>query len=287
MKFFPLLMLVLSFPVWAKWSVSTYNVRNFDKDPREGRTDLVELAKIIKDVQSDVMAFEEIVNQKAFADLVRKNLPGYVYEISECGGGGKQHLAVVYNQKSFELVGKSEDLSFSGGRNECGSLRPVLLVTLKNKALNTNFTFAAVHLKAGGNESSFSQRWQQYQKLQALAKSREKENLIILGDFNSTGYNIKDQDYNKFEDFIAAAKLRTMTETLGCTNYWPGLTGGNEYQSSILDHIVVQDRNVASVQGVKVGAHCAQHECRPMSPDMLGRSFEAVSDHCPVQVTFK
>ena len=57
MKFSLLLILLLSTPGWAKWSVSTFNIRNFDKDFRQGRTDLEELARILKDVKSDVMAF--------------------------------------------------------------------------------------------------------------------------------------------------------------------------------------------------------------------------------------
>lgn len=287
MKFSLLFALLISSPLWAKWSVTTYNIRNFDKDMSAGRTDLVELAKIIKDVQSDVMAFEEVVNKKAFDDLVKKNLPGYAYQISGCGGGGKQHLAVVYNTKTFEFISKKEDLSFSGSFSECGSLRPVFLVTLKNIASKTNYTFGAVHLKAGGNQSAFSQRWEQYAKLEKLSKTYEKENLILLGDFNSTGYNIKDQDFVKFEEFINDAGLRTMTETLGCTNYWMGTVGGPEFQSSILDHIIVQDKNVAQVTSTRVGAHCAKTECRPARPSELGTSYESVSDHCPVQVQFK
>ena len=287
MKFSALFILLLSLPGWAKWSVATYNIRNFDNDPRLGRTDLNELGKIIKEVKSDVMAFEEVVNQKAFADLIKKNLPGYVYEISSCGGFGKQHLAVVYNPKTFEFVGRTEDLTFSGGGNDCGSLRPVLFVTLKNIASKTDYTFGAVHLKAGGNDTAFSQRWKQYTKLKTISVTRSKENLILLGDFNTTGYNIKDQDYVKFEQFITSAKMRTMTETLGCTNYWEGLEGGDEYQSSILDHIVINDRNVNKVASVKIGAHCARTDCRPTTPTNLGRSYQAVSDHCPVQVSFK
>lgn len=287
MKFSLLFALLLSFPVWAKWSVTTYNIRNFDKDFSAGKTDLVELAKIIKDVESDVMAFEEVVNKKAFDALIKKNLPGHVYEISGCGGGGKQHLSVVYNPKTFEFVSKKEDLSFSGDFSACGSLRPVFLVTLKNKANKKNYTFGVVHLKAGGNQNAFSQRWQQYLKLVELANAYKNENLILLGDFNSTGYNIKDQDFVKFEEFISDAGLRTMTETLGCTNYWAGTAGGPEFQSSILDHIVVQDKNVPDVTSARVGAHCARTECRPARPSELGTSYENVSDHCPVQVQFK
>lgn len=287
MKFSVLVMLLISLPGWAKWSVSTYNIRNFDKDPDAGAVNLVELGKIIKDVKSDVMAFEEVVNTVAFDNLIKKNLPGYVYEISKCGGFGKQNLAVVYNPKVFELVGRTEDMSFSGKPQGCGSLRPVLLVTLKHLATSKSYTFGAVHLKAGGNDAAFKQRWEQYLKLEKLSKTYAKSDLILLGDFNTTGYNIKDEDFERFESFISASGLRTMSEQIGCSNYWTGTLGGEEFQSSILDHIVLQDKNVSSVESVRVGAHCARTECRPATPADLGLSFESVSDHCPVQVSFK
>lgn len=284
---FALLFLLLSTAGWAKWSVSTYNIRNFDSDPDAGKTDLVELGRIIKDVQSDVMAFEEVINKSAFDDLVKKNLNGYQYKISDCGGFGKQHLAVVYNPKVFEYVTHEEDLSFSGNGNACGSLRPVFLVTLKHKETQSNYTFGVVHLKAGGNRRAMEQRWKQYQLLSKLAGKFGGKNLILLGDFNTTGYNIKDADYDKFETLINVSSLRTMSEELGCTNYWSGTAGGNEFQSSVLDHIIVQDKNVKGVESVRVAAHCAKFDCRPTAPQELGLSFESVSDHCPVQVTFR
>lgn len=287
MKFSLLLILLLSFPGWAKWSVSTYNIRNFDRDPDAGQTDMKELAKIIKEIKSDVMVFEEIVNENAFASMISKNLSGYEYEISDCGGFGRQKLAVAYNPSTFSLVAHTEDLSFSGSRDGCGSLRPVLLITLKHLESKTNYTFGAVHLKAGGNDRAMSQRWQQYEKLEKLSAQYTRENLILVGDFNTTGYNIKNEDFERFEDFINGSRMRTTTEAIGCTNYWTGTLGGEEYESSILDHIVVQDKNYSSVENVKVAAHCARTECRPATPAELGASFESVSDHCPIKVTFK
>jgi endonuclease/exonuclease/phosphatase family metal-dependent hydrolase len=287
MKFSLLIMLLLSFPGWAKWSVTTYNIRNFDKDPLAGKTDIVELRKVIKDVKSDVMVFEEIVNAEAFEVFMKKELPDYEFEISDCGGGGRQLLVVAYNLKTFEFVRTLEDLTFSGSTTGCGSLRSVLLVTLKHKETKKDYTFGAVHLKAGGDSRSFKKRWEQYKKLESLAKEYTKENLILLGDFNTTGYNIKDADFVKFEDFMNRSGLRTMSETLGCSSYWTGTLGGPEFQSSLLDHIVIQDKILSSVESARVTSHCAAMDCRPVLPENLGRSFSGVSDHCPIQVTFK
>lgn len=288
MKFSLLVLLLLSTTTWAKWSVTTYNIRNFDNDMREGRTDLVELARIIKSSQGDVMAFEEVVNIKAFETMMKSNLPGYAYKITACGGGGKQQLAIAYNQQIFEYVNSTEDRTFSGSSDgKCGSLRPVLLVDLLHKTTKKVYTFAAVHLKAGGDDRSMSQRWKQYLLMEGLAEDFAQKNLILLGDFNTTGYSIKDRDYTKFEDFLGTSGLRTVSENLGCTSYWHGGLGANEYQPSILDHIVVQDKNMDAIAEVKLGAHCAQSKCRPATPSDLGVSYESVSDHCPIQVTFK
>lgn len=287
MKLTLVILLLLSSSVWAKWSVTTYNIRNFDRDPGSGRTDLVELGKIIKSVKSDVMAFEEVVNKEAFKKLIAANLPGFQYSISNCGGFGKQHLAVVYDPNVFEYGHEMEDLSFTGSEGKCGSLRPVFLVTLTHKATKKIYTFGAVHLKAGGNSRAMATRWGQYAKLEGLASRYSGENLILLGDFNTTGYNIKNEDYVKFENLLSSSGLRSMAESIGCTNYWSGTQGGEEYESSILDHVVVQDKVMKQIDGVKVAAHCARTQCRPATPADLGISFQSVSDHCPVQVTFK
>ncbi|MFP5385865.1 MAG: endonuclease/exonuclease/phosphatase family protein [Bacteriovoracia bacterium] len=274
-------------PAEAKWSVTTYNIRNFDQDYQAGQTDLNELGRIIREVQSDVMAFEEVVNRRAFDALIRKNLPGYQYKVSSCGGFGKQNLAVVFNQKTFEYVEHEEDLSLSGSSTGCGSLRPLFLVTLRHRSSKQIYTFGAAHLKAGGSPRAFAQRWQQYEKLEKVSRNYDNKNLILLGDLNTTGYNIKNEDYRKFEDFISSAGLRTMTENIECTNYWTGTSGGSEYQPSILDHIIIQDKLVKSVESVRIAAHCSKLDCRPATPEELGVSFESVSDHCPLQVTFK
>jgi endonuclease/exonuclease/phosphatase family metal-dependent hydrolase len=281
-------LLFVSTQVWAKWSVSTFNIRNFDKDPSAGQTNLAELQKVINFAKSDVMAFEEVVNVTAFKSLMAVTLPDYKYEISSCGGFGKQQLALAYDPKVFTWVSSAEDRTFSGpSASACGSLRPLFLVTLEQKTTKKLFVFGVAHLKAGGDARAFSQRWDQYKKLKKIAATHETKDLILLGDFNTTGYNIKNEDYVQFEEFLSEGNLRTMSENVGCTSYWEGTDGGAEQESSILDHIVLQNKNAALVQDVIVGSHCAKMACRPATIAELGVTYQAVSDHCPVQVIFK
>jgi len=287
MKLYLIVALFLCHSAWARWSVTAYNIRNFDKDPGAGQTNITLLGSTIKEFKSDVMTFIEVINVEAFKKLIQQNLPGYTITHSQCGGTGRQKLAIVFDSTKFELVNSTEDLSFSSQSNECGSLRPVFLVTLKEKSSKKSYTFGAVHLKAGGSERAMKQRWIQYEKLKVLVDKLANQNVILMGDFNTTGYNIKDQDYVQFEDFLNQKKFRTTSESLGCTSYWEGTLGNGQHQSSILDHIVLKDSQMSEVAEVSLGAHCAELSCRPATPKELGATYESVSDHCPIKVTFK
>ncbi len=288
MKFSFLFLLLLSTTTWARWSVTTYNIRNFDDDSGAGPTNIQELAKVIRNVQSDVMAFEEVVDVPEFERLIKSVLPGYEIVLSTCGGFGKQNLGVVYNPRVFKFLSKNEDRSFTGGNSgACGNLRPVMLVGLEHIQSRVPFVFGVVHLKAGSDERSVAVRWQQYEMLKRLSKALERQNLILLGDFNTTGYISKNEDYVRFEDFLSSSRLRAATENIACTNYWQGTLGGPEFQPSILDHVILQDRHVSQIEMVGVAAHCAKRQCRPSLPQDLGATFQSVSDHCPVKVSFK
>jgi endonuclease/exonuclease/phosphatase family metal-dependent hydrolase len=212
MKFSFLLTMLFTTEVWA-WSLTTFNMRNFDNDRTAGRTNIAELVRVLQAVPSDVFAFEEVVNEKAFDDFAKKHMPHYEYKISTCGGFGKQKLAIVYNPKSFKFVSQTEDMSFSGGGStSCGNLRPAFLVTLKHARSSKEYIFGLIHLKAGSASDAMAQRWRQYELLVKLARKYASKNLILAGDFNTTGYLDKSQDFTKFENALNLVRLRSCSE---------------------------------------------------------------------------
>lgn len=287
MKIFAFALLLLGSEAWAGWSATSYNIRNFDRDHEAGHTNIAELSKTIKTYQSDVMTFIEVVNQLAFEKVIKATLPGYDIAISSCGGFGKQKLAIVYNTKVFSFVSQAEETSFSGSQTGCGSLRPVLLVTLNNKSQNKNYTFAAVHLKAGGAEQAMQQRWLQYDLLSKLVTKYKSKQLVLMGDFNTTGYNIRNEDFTRFDKTLAQSSLYTVSERLDCTSYWSGTSGNGRHQASTLDHIVMKEDLAQEISQVTLGSHCAKMACKDATPEELGVSYQTVSDHCPIQVNFK
>ena len=142
-------------------------------------------------------------------------------------------------------------------------------------------------MASSGEESAMRQRWAQYKLLASLAQKYAAKNLVILGDLNTTGYNIRDADYDHFQSFLSVSKLVTASQNLACTSYWEGTLGNGLHQSSILDHIVLKNDMAKEVANVAVGAHCAKLDCRDATPAELGIDYASVSDHCPIQVTFK
>lgn len=287
MKIVLFLSVFLLSSAWAKWNVTSYNIRNFDRDQTAGNTNITELTSIIKDFKSDVMAFVEVVNDAAFKKLISDTLPGYSYQLSTCGGFGNQKLAIAYNKKTFKFLSAQEDFSLSGEGNSCGSLRSALIVKLKNIASAKTYTFVAVHLKAGSEEAAMKARWEQYTKLSKIMKKYKAQNLVVMGDFNTTGYNVRDQDYTQFEKLLKSTGTATMSEDLQCTSYWEGVLENGQHQSSILDHIVIGTSLSTSVTDIFLGAHCAKADCQESTPSELGSSYASVSDHCPVQVNFR
>ncbi len=277
----------LSFSAFADWSAVSYNIRNFDKDYIAGQTDTALLGEEIQKLNADVYAFVEVVNKSAFTKLVNKYLPGFSSLATECGGGGKQHLALAFNPKVFKLVNSKEDGSFSlGGGRACGSLRPVFIVTLQHLESKENHSFIIGHLKAGGNDRAFSQRWQQYGMLKKLLAEYANKNYVLMGDLNTTGFNINDEDGQKFHDLLLATSSYSIAEKLECTSYWDGADSDPAMISSILDHIIVSNSKKSLITSFSVGTHCAKAACKAALPEDLGPTFEDVSDHCPLKVTF-
>jgi endonuclease/exonuclease/phosphatase family metal-dependent hydrolase len=285
-KILLLLSLILVPHARAGLSISSYNIRNFDHDPEAGQTNVTELGRNIKEFKSDVMTFIEVVNLPAFKKVVAENLPGYMVESSTCGGFGEQKLAVVYDPKVFRFISSSEDMTFSSTTTSCGDLRPAFLVTLEHKSNKQTYVFAALHLKAGGSAPAMQERWTQYELLEKLAKKYKSQNLIMLGDLNTTGYSIQDEDFAHFSQFLTSSSLRTISENLSCTAYWAGTLTTGQHQSSILDHIVLKNEMYDEVKEIYFGSHCAKLDCQHATPSELGLSYKSVSDHCPIQVIF-
>jgi endonuclease/exonuclease/phosphatase family metal-dependent hydrolase len=288
-----LLLSLLSLNVYAGLKLATYNIRNFDYDPRyDIRTNKGHLKKILSEVNADLMAVQEIIQDRVFIQFIEKNFPDYGVVISECGGQNDQKLGFIYNKTRLSLTNVSEDLRLSTSREaqapKCfvGS-RPAIVATFHDKKDNTNFVAMTLHLKSGGHPQSIKKRFYQIDTLASIVrelKSKGHQNFILMGDFNTTEYIQKDQEYTKFLSKFEDLEMQDLSMKVKCTSYWFGGVDDKKQYPSILDHIIVS--KFLKNPKVEVAGHCKQTKCAVTQEDQLGISFEEVSDHCPLTATF-
>lgn len=275
----------------AKFKISTYNVRNFSqidtKAPGE-KTNPAALFEVIDEVKSDIMAFQEIINGELFADLMTEKLPKHQMIMSECGGTADQKVALAFDTTKFKLISYEEDWRVSLSTRCNYGLRPALVALLRHKTTGKKLAVIVIHLKAGSGDRNRNTRREQHEVLSLVMKeleSKKPNDIVVLGDFNTTSYLEQTPGAVQFEDFLKDNNLRNTSASITCTSYWQGDRHDGNMWPSHLDHVLHKGKS--TFQKVYTGAHCARSACQPSPASELGDSFNGVSDHCPVQVEFR
>ncbi|MEX0798480.1 MAG: endonuclease/exonuclease/phosphatase family protein [Bacteriovoracaceae bacterium] len=289
MKYLTLLLFV-AFSASAALKIGTFNIRNFDKPGTNTNKKL--LKEIILNINPDLLAVQEIFNESSFRSFIQKEFSGYKIILSKCGGGGSQKLGFIYKTSSLKALSSYEDKRLSSALNErCGSLRPAMVGLFKDLEKNEVIAALSVHLKAGSGSRNFSRRAKQYDALKVIfdeLKQKGYKNILAAGDFNTTGWDLRNADFHNFEKFLNGVSASTTASKVACSSYW----SGRDYQDGIeeastLDHVVYTDNfyNGPS-QAPQVGGHCALANCQDVPESELGEGYQSVSDHCPVSLAF-
>ena len=284
------LLLVIAFSASAGLNVGTFNIRNFDKPGSP--TDKNLLKDTIDSASPDLMAVQEIFNASAFNSFVKKQMDGYDVVLSRCGGAGGQKLGFVFKKSVVKLIKLKEDARLTNAFDQsCGSLRPALVGNFKDLRTGKTFTAISVHLKAGSGSRNFSRRDKQYGMIVDMfneLKASGETSVIAMGDFNTTGFDKRNDDYRNFQNLLKGAGANTSAEAVKCTSYWSGndRRDGIE-EASTLDHVVYTHGFMGSRSAsARVGGHCERAACENVYADVLGETYRRVSDHCPVTITF-
>lgn len=275
--------------------LTTFNIRNFDYDPRYNiHTNKAYLKDTLTELDFDLMAVQEIVQDRVFIQFIEKNFPQYGVLLSNCGGQNDQKLGFVYNKRRLILNDFEEDLRLSVSREgqdpKCytGS-RPALIAKFYDRYDKQTFTAIALHLKSGGEAQSIQKRFYQIELASELVKELKRkgeENFVLMGDFNTTEYIQKDKEYKRFLNIFKKIDMQDLSEQIKCTSYWFGGIDDDKEYPTILDHIVVSGFLQKKLKRVEVAAHCKKTNCSVADESSLGVSFDEVSDHCPMTATF-
>jgi endonuclease/exonuclease/phosphatase family metal-dependent hydrolase len=286
-------LLLISISAHAKFQVSTFNIRNYDK--KSEKTDKRALSTILNNLNSDLIATEEIYNNESFIKFIDKEMPEYNLVLSRCGGGGSQNIGFVYKKSTLALETVVEDAKIAdlGGVTSygCSSLRPALLGFFREIKTDRKFVAIALHLKAGGGSRNFEKRNRQYKYILKMIRELRlagHKDIVVLGDLNTTGWGKGDQDEKNFLNLIKKSGTKTTSSELGCTSYWSGRNQGDDIEEpSVLDHIVHTPNFMGlTMEKTYVGAHCKAASCEEVYNSVLGNTYSNVSDHCPVTAVF-
>lgn len=271
---------------------ATFNIRNYGSDDPSNKTDKRSLKRLLMRTGSDMIGVQEVVDEVDFKNFIKRNLPGYSVRLTKCGGLGNQKLGFVYKTSELSLMHFSED-KIMKEKKECKKgLRPAAIAQFKNKRNGIRYTAINVHLKAGGAQSNADKRYWQYGQLTKLIKKYRKMGmryLVVVGDFNTTDYVLKNHNYKRFVNFVDRNDLIDFAESVDCTSFWYGGVEDGYFTPSLLDHILVSEAlwDQYNVQEVEVGSHCKKVRCDESSEAALGNTFKRVSDHCPVSATLR
>jgi endonuclease/exonuclease/phosphatase family metal-dependent hydrolase len=269
--------------------VVSWNIANFEGDPAQH--DLARIREVIERLDPDVLALQEIKRGEALTEL----LPDWDMVVSERGGRGHQKLVIAWRRDRVTLLASEEHPQLSLG----GRVRPGLSGYLRGRDGGPDFWLVVVHLKA--MPSAIDLRREQWPQLLEIVEGlvgrggpggvgKDDRDLLIVGDFNSTGPPGGQPaiEHRELELALGPIGLRRLPSATGCTAYYDGQRRDAWKEPSEIDLIWARDLAESLRPDAQVfsGTHCASSRCRDFRSTTAYpvRDFERVSDHCPVVV---
>jgi endonuclease/exonuclease/phosphatase family metal-dependent hydrolase len=250
---------------------STLNIVTFNAEgfPKEGYTSIAALSALIKSMDPDIVALQEVASEADFNRLV-KLMPGWegvFYPINN----GDWNLAYLIKDSEAELISGTSRILFRD--NTWAFPRPPFEIGVKYKPTGMELLLINLHLKCcGGADNESRRRAASEQLKEYLDVQHANDAVIMLGDYNdeiSSSY----QEENPFLNFIddpSDYAFADMDIAMGSELWW-------SYPSwpSHIDHILVTNEVTSLVDTTVV------FKVSPCYPDYQ----DVLSDHRPVGIT--
>nr|WP_321502574.1 endonuclease/exonuclease/phosphatase family protein [uncultured Dethiosulfovibrio sp.] len=189
--------------IWAPQSqaltIGTFNMEYFTVKGGKAYTsdDCAHLARLIETSEADLLALQEIGENRSLEYLLDNYLPQWGYIGNQTKG--KQNLYFIWNKNKIDIADPVEPLFIGDTINWGGKVTPLfrrhpIKATFREVETGTEFSMINVHLRSLGTAGSKDRlaavamnngiRQAQVIKLNH-ATEEEKGPLFILGDFNS------------------------------------------------------------------------------------------------------
>jgi exonuclease III len=229
----------INIPVFGRntsLEVLSWNVENF---PLRGEKTVFNVSEIIKDLDVDIIGFQEIADTASFRKLLTL-LPNYdgVYSKDIYNDGSYQKTAVIY-KTDFIQVSQITMLFTDDGNSFPRPPLQVYIRAVKDQKV-FDFTLIVLHLKAFGGTVNEDRRRSACQKLKnyldiEILNSQDKD-FMVIGDWND---ELDDPiNENVFKIFLDdSLDYNFLTYPLAI-NYPSNATYIGSFQSFI-DHILI------------------------------------------------
>jgi len=244
----------------SRVKVATFNIENYPKSAEQ----VPAVFALIASLDVSAVGVQEITEPGQFARDARAYL-GPSWRFVYCEPCPEQRVGVLYDANDLDLLttrSHDELVTYPGAK-------PAFEARLRHPGGDV-VRLIVVHLKSGG--AHVETRRRQLRALgQILGPDRSSEQILVLGDFNTTSA----ADREGLDQLAGETGLTWASRDLECTSFWKrrqACTG------TALDHVFTS----AEPAGVAAHGACESHGCDPGT--ICPRYVRDVSDHCPVTV---
>ncbi|MBE0676353.1 MAG: endonuclease/exonuclease/phosphatase family protein [Bacteroidales bacterium] len=248
--------------------VVTFNIESF---PKQGALTIDAVAKLIKTIDPDIVALQELTSEAFFNALVAK-MPGWTGQYYLINNSD-WNLAYLFKDSEINYSTSSAKLLFSG--DTYAFPRPPLEVQITHKPTGINAYLLNLHLKCCGGTDNIARRRDAAEKLhEYVVTQRDDDAVIILGDWNDeiTSDPAASHPFHVFLTNADSYRFTDISIATGSLLWW-------SYPSwpSHIDHILVTDELFFRVDTTMT-----------YKPEPCYPSYNTViSDHRPVGVVIK
>ncbi len=252
----------------SSFEIVTINLQGF---PKAGTTTIPVVAEMIKKINPDVIALQEMDSETDFNNLLNEldGWDGRFYPVNN----SPWNLAYLFKTSEISINHSKTRIILTG--DSYAFPRAPFEIFVTHKTLNISTYLINNHLKCCSGADNEARRRDASMKLDEYVKTtRPNDPVIILGDFNDI-IRGNSNETNVFYNIVSSASEYRFTDmdiALGSQSYW-------SYPSypSHIDHILITNELFGNIDTTMV-----------LKPDKCYQLYwNNVSDHRPVELILK
>ncbi|MDR9415870.1 MAG: T9SS type A sorting domain-containing protein [Gracilimonas sp.] len=263
------------------FEIVTWNIEWFgdgSNGPSDDDQQLANVIEVIREIDAEIYAFQEISNQSYFAALLDTldEYGGILADFSQ-----DQKTAFLFKRSEIDSLSSdkiTESMTsnyWAGGNNNSFARFPLMFqfnATINGESREI-YAFN-IHAKATSEPASYTQRFEASREIkQYLDQLHNSDNVILIGDYNDTvNGSITDGEESPYKNFVDDEEYTVITQSLEEQGF------ASQSIGSFIDHITMTseltDEYIAGTERVE-------------NTNYIGSYLSSTSDHYPVWTRFQ